>query len=115
MSRKSLSTKERTRIFLLHGGVCHFCRTKINGVREQWEISHEIPLELGGADDDENRKPAHYRCHRKHTAEVDLPAIAKAKRTRAKHIGAFRRSGRPLAGTKASGIRKRMNGDVERW
>lgn len=86
--RKPISAKERARLFGLHHGICHFCNGKINGTREAWDISHEIPLELGGADDDENRKPAHRKCHRSHTAAVDQPNIAKAKRREMKHIGA---------------------------
>ena len=92
--RKSLSTRERLRLFTLHEGICHICGGKIDGAREAWEISHELPLELGGADDDENRKPAHYKCHRAVTAKQDIPSIAKARRQHAKHIGAQRKKSR---------------------
>lgn len=91
--RRSLSTRERLRLFQLHGGVCHFCNGKINGAIERWEISHEIALELGGNDDDENRKPAHYKCHRAWTAKHDIPAIAKSNRIRAKNVGAKKAKG----------------------
>lgn len=89
--RRHISTRERARLFALHEGQCHLCGGKIDGTRERWEISHDIPLELGGPDDDENRKPAHYKCHRHHTATVDAPAIAKAKRREAIHTGAARK------------------------
>jgi hypothetical protein len=99
--RKHVSTRERMRLFMLHKGICHFCELPIDGTREAWDISHEIPLELGGADDDSNRKPAHReKCHRPHTAAVDAPAIAKSRRIRAKHIGAKAPSRRPLPGGK---------------
>lgn len=88
MRRKHLSAKERLRLFTLHRGVCHFCSGRIDGTREAWDVSHEIPLELGGADDDVNRKPAHRKCHRAHTSAVDAPAIAKAKRREIKNMGA---------------------------
>ncbi|MGI9297057.1 MAG: HNH endonuclease signature motif containing protein [Gammaproteobacteria bacterium] len=114
MPRKSLSTRERLRLFTLHKGICHICEGRIDGAREAWEISHELPLELGGADDDENRKPAHYKCHRALTAEQDIPRIAKAKRREARHLGAKAPSSRPIPGSKASGWRKRMDGRVER-
>lgn len=110
--RRSLSTKERVRLFLLHGGICHMCNVKIDGVRERWEVSHDIPLELGGKDDDQNRKPAHYSCHRKHTAEVDIPAIAKSNRIRAKHLGAKKPSRNPLPGSKRSKWKRKMDGTV---
>lgn len=111
--RKRISTRERARLFALHNGICHLCGAKIDGTRERWEISHEIPLELGGADDDENRMPAHAKCHRAHTSEVDIPQIAKAKRVAAKHTGAYR-SRSPMPGGRASKWRKRMDGTVER-
>lgn len=63
------------------------CGGKIDATREAWEVSHEIPLELGGADDDANRLPAHKKCHRDHTSNVDAPNIAKAKRRELKNMG----------------------------
>ncbi len=115
MTRRSLSAKERLRLFTLHGGICHFCNGRINGVREGWDISHELPLELGGSDeDDANMKPAHRKCHRAHTSAVDVPAIAKAKRIERKHLGIAPKQSRPMPGSKSSGLRKRMNGTVER-
>jgi len=112
--RRNISTKARVGIFQRHNGVCDICHGKI-GVGDAWEVSHRIPLELGGADDEGNWFPAHKSCHRTMTAETDVPQIAKAKRLEAKHIGAFKKSGRPLPGSKASGIRRRMNGQVERF
>ena len=91
MKRQRLSTAARVRIFEASGGVCHLCSGKIQ-VGEAWDVSHEIPIELNGADDDTNRKPAHRKCHRTHTAEVDIPTIAKVKRIAAKHIGAWPKS-----------------------
>lgn len=86
--RRSLTGKDRLRIFAAHGGRCMFCGGKIEAKREAWEVSHDIPLEMGGADDDVNRKPAHKKCHRTHTYTVDAPAIAKAKRREIKDMGA---------------------------
>lgn len=86
-ARKHRSFKERTRLFVLHGGMCHLCGGKIEAATQAWDISHDIPLELGGADDDANAKLAHRKCHRAHTAKVDIPAIAKSKRVRAKNMG----------------------------
>lgn len=87
--RRRISTKERLAVFTAADGVCHICNGKIN-VGDRWEVSHPIPLELGGADDASNRRPAHFKCHRELTAKEDIPAIAKAKRREAKHIGAHR-------------------------
>lgn len=52
--------------------------------------------------------------HHIKTQTHDMPKIRKAVRIDDKSAGVKRRS-RPIAGSKASGIRKRMNGNVERW
>lgn len=87
MTRRRLSTKARVSIFTRANGICHLCGGKITP-GEAWDVSHEIPLALGGADDESNMRPAHRKCHRAWTAEHDQPAIARAKRREAKHIGA---------------------------
>lgn len=110
MKRRSLSTRDRLRIFTLHGGICHLCGGKVLA-GEAWDVSHDTPLELGGPDDDENRKPAHRKCHRSHTAAVDLPNIAKAKRREARHLGAKAPSSRPLPGSRASGWKQKLSGE----
>ena len=114
MTRRRLTALQRARIFDSHEGVCTFCRLKIDGVREPWDVSHDVPLALGGADDETNWRPAHQSCHRQHTAEVDAPQIAKAKRVRAKHIGAKPPPKRPMAGSRASKWKKRLDGTVVR-
>lgn len=88
MTRKHLSTRTRAEVFARHDGICHLCQGKIDGTKEAWDVSHETPLELGGADDESNWLVAHRKCHRAHTAKVDVPAIAKAKRREANHVGA---------------------------
>lgn len=53
-------------------------------------------------------------CHEVKTA-WDKRDIAKSKRIQDKLIKARTPRGRPMPGTKRSGIRKRMSGKVERW
>ncbi len=94
--RRSMTPARRKRIFLSHGGVCGFCHEEISA-GEPFEIDHEIPLALGGSDDDgENCYPLHERCHRIKTFGLkrpgrkrpsDFSAIAKVKRLRAKRLG----------------------------
>lgn len=93
--RRRISTKERVAIFTRNDGICHLCNGPIT-VGQAWEVSHDIPLELGGADEGDNLKPAHKTCHRDHTAKVDQPNIGRAKRRAAAHIGAKVRNGPPL-------------------
>lgn len=84
-TRRRIPGTERLEIFIREGGICHICGGKISG--KPWDISHEIPLEMGGADDGENLRIAHRACHQMHTAEYDIPAIRKAQRIERKHAG----------------------------
>lgn len=95
MKRRRISTTERMSIFKRHRGICHLCHGKI-AVAELWDVSHDIPLEMGGEDGGDNLKPAHKSCHRDHTAKVDQPAIAQAKRREAHHLGARPAPKRPI-------------------
>lgn len=64
---------------------------------EKWELEHVVPWELTRDDSDENVRPAHVSCHKRKTAS-DVRGIRKADRIRAKHIGAWPKSPRPLKG-----------------
>ena len=110
--RKPISTAKRVDLFKRKHGVCHLCSGKVQA-GEAWDVSHVIPLELGGADDDSNWDVAHRKCHRSHTANVDQPAIAKAKRREARHLGAFRPK-QPMPCGRGSPFKKTMDGQVIR-
>ena len=110
MTRR-MSPTRRLRIFEAHAGVCCLCDQKIDGTRERWDIHHEIPLEISRNDSDENLKPAHQSCHRAHTAAVDTPRIAKAKRVERKHKGAHRPRS-TLPGSKSSPWKIKVDGTV---
>lgn len=51
-------------------------------------------------------------CHRHKTSTFDVPMQAKSKRVSDKHLGIRKSSSRPMPGSKASGISKRMDGTV---
>ena len=87
IKRRRLSTRKRVALFNRKSGICHLCGGKVLA-GEAWDNSHEIALELGGADDESNWNVAHRKCHRVRTNEVDIPLIAKTKRQHANHIGA---------------------------
>lgn len=108
MNRRPLSTRERLRLYDLHGGLCHICNCVIDRVRDRWDVEHVLALALGGADDDDNRQPAHTRCHKVKTAD-DLGHIAKAKRREAKHLGAKPPSSRPMPGNRNSKWKKTVS------
>lgn len=87
MKRKRLSTRDLVALFSRKNGICHLCRGAITP-GEAWDVSHDRPLAMGGADDATNWDIAHRKCHKAHTAGVDIPQISKAKRREAKHMGA---------------------------
>lgn len=87
--RKNLSASVRVAIYKRHNGLCDICGGSIDG--KAWDVSHRIPLEMGGADDESNWFPAHRTCHREIT-KADLANIAKAKRREARDIGVKKQS-----------------------
>lgn len=87
---------------------CHICQGEIDLVLSSWEAEHPTMYTLGGRD----VWPAHWRCHKVKTAD-DLSKLAKGKRARERNLG-IKRSARPMPGSRASGLRKRMDGSVER-
>jgi len=111
MTRRRISTRERVDIFQRNDGRCHLCGTRIIA-GEAWEVSHDTPLEMGGADEGDNLKPAHVKCHRAHTAQVDIPQIRKAQRREAKHLGCKAPSRRPMPFGKASKWKKKLTGEI---
>lgn len=102
----------RLRIFERAGGVCHISGRKI-AAGESWEIEHIKALCNGGEHRESNMAPALTDPHKGKTAQ-DRREKAAIDRKRKRHLGIRKTKGRPMAGTKASGLRKRMDGTVER-
>ena len=109
MTRRRMTPLRRARIFDTHGGVCHLCGCKIT-VSEAWEVEHVIALEISGDDSDDNLRPAHRSCHQAKTSD-DAGLIAKAKRVRAKHIGAHKPKA-SLPGGRGSKWKRKVSGEV---
>ena len=102
--RKRLSARERERCFDDADGICHLCELPI-APGQAWEVSHPIPLAAGGEDAPGNRRPAHKKCHRRQTSEIDAPLIAKTRHQRQKHKGIRAAKGRSFRGW------RKFNGD----
>jgi len=102
----------RLRVFERHGGICHLSGRKIRA-GEAWDCDHVIALCNGGTHSESNLAPALRDKHREKTAQ-DVKERAKVDRIRKRAIGLAKPKGRPMPGSKASGLRKRMDGTVER-
>jgi 5-methylcytosine-specific restriction enzyme A len=101
--------KLRAEIHLRQNGRCAICGMKLRV--GQYEIDHIQALAHGGDNSVENLRAICMPCHRDKT-RGDVQGLRKAERI---SVGGKQRKGRPLPGTKASGIRKRMSGAVEDW
>jgi 5-methylcytosine-specific restriction enzyme A len=110
--RRPITTKERLTLFLAAHGQCQRCGWRLSpGTR--WEVDHVIPLALGGRDDVSNMQVLCQACHGSKTARQDLPAMGKARRIRARHLGA-ERPRHILPGSRRSRWKKRLDGSVQR-
>jgi len=88
--------------------ICNLCGCPV-GIGQAWDESHD-PLKAraqGGTD----TGVAHRKCNRDHGAQIVTPQIAKEKRIRARHTGAYR-SLKPLPCGRHSQFKKRMDGTV---
>ncbi len=101
--------------------ICHCgrkdCKKKIDPVRDQWRADHNARWAEDGRDTPLNLWPILVACDvgANGKAARDTKIISHGKRVAAKLNGWRSTKHRPLPGTKRSGLRKRMNGTVERW
>lgn len=112
--RGRLSRLDRLAAWERTGGVCVICHRLIDPIKERWLVEHVRALELGGLDVPENRGPAHVLvCAEVKTAD-DHRRAAKAKRVKAKRIGAWEPPKRVIDGSRASPWIKHVDGRTER-
>jgi 5-methylcytosine-specific restriction endonuclease McrA len=79
----------------------------------KWHCDHKVALVNEGENRESNLQVLCALCHLHKTAE-DVAEKSRVVRKRLKHLGIRKAKGRPLPGTKASGLRKRINGRVEK-
>jgi 5-methylcytosine-specific restriction protein A len=114
--RQNFSTKTKLAEWEAAGGCCRDCRAMII-TADAGEYDHIVPTSVGGDASLKNCKLLCVRCHKKKTKrdrrEIDktrriLKLLAEPKKR--KRIW----PSRPLPGTRASGVRIRMDRTVER-
>jgi 5-methylcytosine-specific restriction protein A len=103
----------RLRVLTAYGRRCGACGLPITG--RAWTCDHIKALINGGENRESNLQPLGNKCCLMKKNQADVAEKAASYKTRKSHNLSRKPKGRPLPGTKASGIRKRMDGKVERW
>ena len=100
----------RLRIFERYGGVCQISTSRIN-VGDSWDLDHRKPIWDGGENCESNLWPVLSIHHQGKTA-AEAGQRAEGKRHRAKMAGIKRSVRNPMPGSRASGLKKRLDGTV---
>jgi 5-methylcytosine-specific restriction enzyme A len=100
----------RLRVFRKHEGICPICKTKITGKR--WVCDHIQALINGGENRESNLQPIHEVCDRGRKTPADVAIKAKNDAVAMRHIGIKKRKGRPMPGSRDSGIKRKMSGEI---
>jgi len=108
--RREFSAKVTDAAFARCGGHCEGCSAPLRPGKIEYD--HILSDGLGGGPTLDNCQVLCTACHSLKTHHSDRPKMAKADRGRKKHFGK-RQSSHPIPGSKASGLRKRMDGTVE--
>lgn len=108
----AIPSRVQLRVYMKSNGNCALCgRTLRPG---HWACDHITALINGGQHRESNLQALCISpCHSDKTRH-DVAEKSATYRVRLKETG-IKKPGNPIPGSKASGIRKRMNGDVERW
>lgn len=100
----------RLRVWEREKGICWISGRKIMP-GEPWDLDHKIALINGGEHRESNLFPALRDKHREKT-KADVAEKSAAARQRAKHLGISKPKGRPMPGTKLSGLKRGFDGRV---
>ena len=103
----------RIRVLERFNRCCAGCGIPITD--RDWTCDHIKALVNGGENRESNLQPLRNKCCNPRKNAADQAKKSASYVTRRSHYLRRKPKGRPLPGTKASGIRKRMGGRVERW
>jgi len=113
--RQRLTDQERTKLFLDRGGRCHRCTRKL-GPSDTWTDEHVIALENGGKNEWDNRDISCSWCKPIKDAE-DHKKAAKGRAVAVACIippSQRQKRGPPIPGSKRSGWKRKMSGELVR-
>lgn len=100
----------RIRVFERYHGNCYISGKRL--MPNAWELEHVIRLKDGGENREGNLAPVDVKIHKVKTA-TERKEAKKVDRMKRKHWIGKPKPYRPIPGSKASGMRKKMNGTVE--
>jgi 5-methylcytosine-specific restriction protein A len=100
----------RVRVFQRFKGICQECGVKI--IAKRWVCDHRKALINGGENREKNLGPIHEACDPKKTS-ADVAEKSKVYEMTKRHLGIRKPKGRPMPGTKASGIKMKFGGGWE--
>ncbi len=103
----------RARVFDREQGRCHACRRQVRP-GEPWTCEHLKALINGGENREKNLGVTCRNCLPAKNA-TDVAKKSKVATKRKKLLLRRQSKWRPMPGSRASGMRRRMNGTVERW
>ena len=112
-SRAAFSDKTKLDEWQSAGGKCRDCKVKLRPGMPR-EYHHIIPANVGGGHELANCWLLCVPCHGVRTTKTDTPQAARTKRIEKAAAGITKPKGKPLPGTKRSGWKKKMNGQVEK-
>jgi 5-methylcytosine-specific restriction protein A len=109
---QAIPDKVKLRIFEREGRKCQICGGDIRP-GDGTDYHHVPALADGGAHRESQIYPVHRKCHRMVTAKEAL-ARAETRATVKKHYGIKTTKGRPMPGTRASGLKRGFDGVVRK-
>jgi 5-methylcytosine-specific restriction enzyme A len=112
-SDSAIPPRVRLRVFTRDGGICQCGCEMVIFPGDKWETDHKIAVINGGENREQNLRTLLAKHHKIKTA-ADVAEKAIVTRKRMAHLGIKRRKGPPMPGSRASGIKKKMDGSVVR-
>lgn len=115
MSRSEFPVSVRKAAYARSGGICECgCdRPFTDHPKERPQYDHALSDYLGGANDLDNCVVLRVDCHQAKTQASDMPHIVKARRGEKARKGFERRKAK-IPGSKGTGLRKKISGEVVR-
>lgn len=101
----------RLRVFERNQGLCQCGCEMVIFAGDKWETDHLVALINGGENRESNLRTLLAKHHKTKSAE-DVALKAMVTRKRMSHLGIKRRKGPPMAGSRGSKFKKRVDGTV---